>query len=159
MVTGSANENEIFESLAADFLKANPYDWKVFLYDSGASSTSNRDFLKGEGLISAIPARSNIKKEVILDIDHHRYCFAADIPEGMSLEQYKRLLNHRSQEEAGFSGFTTYYHMKQMNTMGIDAATIHMQKYLILQLLHALSAYKVNRPDLLMYFSSFSTIA
>jgi hypothetical protein len=158
MATGSANENDLFESLAADFLKANPYDWKVFLYDSGASSTTNRNYLKGNGLISGIPARSNIKKEVILDVDHHRYCFADDIPDGMSLEQYKRLLNHRSQEEAGFSGFTTYNHMKQMNTMGIDAAMIHMQKYIILQLLHALSAYKVNRPDLLMYFSSFSTL-
>ena len=78
---------------------------------------------------------------------------------GMSQEQYKRLLYHRSQEEAGFSGFSTYYHMKQMNTMGIDAATIHVQKFIALQLLHALSAYKVNRPDLLMYYSSFSALS
>ena len=109
-------------------------------------------------MISGIVARKNIKREVILDVGHKRFCFSDDIPVGMSLEQYKRLLNHRSQEEAGFSGFTTYHNMKRMNTMGQDAATIHVLKYMILQLLHALSAYKVNRPDLLMMYSAFSSL-
>jgi hypothetical protein len=158
VITGSANENGIFQPLVAKFLETSQYDWMVFLYDSGACSAENRDFLKSEGIIPGITARSNIKSEVILDIDHRKYCFADDIPDGMSQEQYKRLINHRAQEEAGFSGFTTYNHMKQMNTMGQDAATIHVLKYLILQLLHALAAYKVNRPDLLMMYSAFSSL-
>lgn len=158
VITGSANENSMFELLTKDFLEKSSYDWDVFLYDSGACSADNRQFLKVEGLIPGITARKNIIREVVLDIDHKRYCFADDIPDGMSLEQYKRLLNHRSQEEAGFSGFTTYHHMKQMNTTGHDGATIHVLKYLCLQLLHALAAYKVNRPDLLMMFSAFSSL-
>lgn len=158
VITGNANENANFVPVVDDFLKTSPYDWMVFLYDSGASSAKNREFLKSNGLITGITARKNIINEVVLDVDHHRYCFESDIPDGMSLEQFKNLLNHRSQEEAGFSGFTTYHHMKQMNTMGQDAAAIHVLKYLILQLMHALAAYKVNRPDLLMMYSAFSTL-
>ena len=158
VITGSANENAVFHPLVEDFLKESPFKWDVFLYDSGACSAENRQFLKSEGMISGIVARKNIKREVILDVGHKRFCFADDIPDGMSLEHYKRLLNHRSQEEAGFSGFTTYNNMKRMNTTGQDAATIHVLKYMILQLLHALSAYKVNRPDLLMMYSAFSSL-
>jgi len=158
VITGSANENAEFIPVVDDFLKLSPYDWMVFLYDSGASSVPNREYLKAKGLITGITARKNIVKEVVLDVDHRRYCFESDIPDGMSLEQFKKLLNHRSQEEAGFSGFTTFHHMKQMNTMGQDAATIHVLKYLILQLMHALAAYKVNRPDLLMMYSAFSSL-
>lgn len=159
VITGSANENSMFQPLVEEFLKESPYDWDVFLYDSGASSSSNREFLKAEGIIPGITARKNIKREVILDLGQKRFCFADDIPDGMSQEQYKRVLNHRSQEEADFSGFTTYHDMKRMNSMGRDAATIHVLKFLILQLLHALSAYKVNRPDLLMMYSAFSTLS
>lgn len=158
VITGSANENAVFIPLVDDFLKTTSYDWMVFLYDSGASSVPNREYLKADGLITGITARKNIVQEVVLDVDHRRYCFASDIPDGMSIEQFKKLLNHRSQEEAGFSGFTTYHHMKQMNTMGQDAAEIHVLKYLILQLMHALAAYKVNRPDLLMMYSAFSSL-
>jgi len=159
VITGSANENSMFQPLVEDFLQKSPFEWDVFLYDAGASSASNRRFLKAEGIISGIAARKNITSEDILDLGQKRFYYAEDIPEGMSQEQYKRLLNHRSQEEAGFSGFTTYHDMKRMNTMGRDAATIHILKYLILQLLHALSAYKVNRPDLLMMYSAFSTLS
>jgi hypothetical protein len=159
VITGSANENMMFIPLIEDFLNSSPYEWFVFLYDSGASSVENRVFLKNKGLISGITARKNLVQEVILEANDHRYCFNDDIPNGMSLEQYKRLLNHRSQIEAGFSGFSTYHHMKQMNSMGQDAATIHVLKYLILQLLHAIAAYKVNRPDLLMMYSAFSSLS
>lgn len=157
VITGSSNENTMFKPLVDDFLTQSPYKWDVFLYDSGASSAENREFLKSEGMISGIVARKNIKREVILDVGQKRFCFSNDIPEGMSLEQYKRLLNHRSQEEAGFSGFTTYNNMKRMNTMGQESATIHVLKYMILQLLTALSAYKVNRPDLIMMYKAFSS--
>jgi Transposase DDE domain len=159
VITGSANENNVFHPLVEDFLNESPYNWDVFLYDSGACSAENREFLKSEGMISGIVARKNIKREVILDVGHKRFCFSNDIPEGMSLEQYKRLLDHRSQEEAGFSGFTTYNNMKRMNSMGQEMATIHVTKYLILQLLTALSAYKVNRPDLIMMYKAFSSPA
>lgn len=157
-ITGSANENSLFQPLVEKFLDTSPHKWTVLLYDTGACSAENREYLKNVGIISGITARSNIKKSVVLDLGNRKFCFADDIPDGMSLEQYKRLLNHRSQIEAGFSGFTTFHHMKQMNTMGRDAAEIHVLKYLILQLLHAIAAYKVNRPDLLMMYSAFSAL-
>ena len=158
VISGSTNENSVFQLVVEKFLERSPNKWHFFLYDAGASSTSNRKYLKREGIVPVIPARKNIKKEEIIKIGGYKYCYSSDIPEGMSLEQYKRLMNHRSQEESGFSGFTTYNKMKRMNTMGMESATIHVLEYMCLQLLHALTAYKVNRPDLLMSYSAFSNL-
>jgi len=158
VISGSTNENSVFQLLVEKFLERSPHKWYFFLYDAGASSTSNREYLKSEGIVPVIPARKNIKKEEIVKVGKYKYCYPSDVPEGMSLEQYKRLMNHRSQEESGFSGFTTYNNMKRMNTMGMESAIIHVLEYMCLQLLHALTAYKVNRPDLLMSYSAFSNL-
>ncbi|MHA1673372.1 MAG: hypothetical protein ACTSYI_07070, partial [Promethearchaeota archaeon] len=74
VITGSANENAVFHLLVEDFLKESPFKWDVFLYDSRACSAENRQFLKSEGMISGIVARKNIKREVILDVGHKRFC-------------------------------------------------------------------------------------
>jgi len=49
--------------------------------------------------------------------------------------------------------------MKEMSRMGLEAASIHMLKYFIILLLHALTAYKVNRSDLVMSSKAFTMIA
>ena len=45
--------------------------------------------------------------------------------------------------------------MKEMNKMGLEAAKIHIMKYLIIKLLEALTAFKVNRADLIMKSTAF----
>ena len=65
-------------------------------------------------------------------------------------------MDHRAQNEAGFSPLSTKYNMKEMNRMGLKAASIHILKYFILQLLHALTAYKVNRRNLIMSAKAFT---
>jgi hypothetical protein len=154
--TGSMSENAYFKPIFADFLATTPYEWKAILYDTGASAVGNRQFVKDQQFISGITARSNIKQEVILEFGKDRYGFLADMPDGMSLKQYQRLLEHRSQIEAIFSPFTTVFDMKRMNTMGWGAAMIHICKYLSLLLLHALTAYKVNAEHLLMSAKAFT---
>ena len=156
--TGSISENKNFKPTMADFLATTPYEWEYVLYDTGASSTDNREYIKGKQYISGITARSNIKKEMILELGPRRYGFWDDIPEGMSVNQYRRLLEHRSQEEAVFSPFSTVFDMKRMNDMGSDAAMIHMCKYLSLLLLHALTAYKVNAERLVMSAKAFTQL-
>ncbi len=48
--------------------------------------------------------------------------------------------------------------MKAMSRMGLEAASINIVKYFIIQLLHALTAYKVNRPDLIMSSKAFTLV-
>jgi len=156
--SGSTNENAYFKPTVADFLETTPYDWKAILYDTGASAKANRKFAQDQRLIAGITARSNIKREEILQLGSNRYAFVEDIPDGMSIRQYRRLLEHRSQTEAIFSPFSTVFDMKRMNSMGQAAAMIHMCKYLSLLLLHALSAFKVNAPRLVMKAKAFTQL-
>ena len=112
----------------------------------GHQRRPNCKYAQSEELITAITARSNIKREEIIQLGLNRYAFVEDMPDGMSIRQYRRLLEHRSQTEAIFSPFSTVFDMKRMNSIGQAAAMIHICKYLSLLLLHALSAYKVNAP-------------
>jgi hypothetical protein len=110
-------------------------------------------------LISVIPSRKNIKYDTLIEIGKGRYFLESYIPKGMESAKYGRLYDHRSQNEAGFSALNNNYNMKAMNKMGMEAAAIHMFKYFILALLHALTAYKVNRQDLIMKSMAFTQIS
>lgn len=57
--------------------------------------------------------------------------------------------------EQGNSYNHTYYNGARMNTHGIDAAIKHQANIYILELLKALSAYKLGRPDLVMKPGAF----
>lgn len=156
--SGSKNECPIVRDLAYDFLKDSPWNWEVFLYDAGASSKDVRTVIKNAGLICAIPAKKNIKQEMIVELDNGKYFYEADFPDGMSLNKFGALFKHRAQVESAFSAFEGIYHQGRMNRMGLDAATIHFARYFILQLLHGLTAYKVNRPDLVMSAKAFTQV-
>ena len=87
------------------------------LYDTGASALVNRRFVQDQHLIVGITAKCNIKREDILQLGPKRYAFVNDIPDGMNVCQYRRLLEHRAQTEAIFLPFSTVFDMKRMNTM------------------------------------------
>jgi hypothetical protein len=156
--SGSISENKYFKPTVADFLCTTPYEWEITLYDTGGCGEDNRIFLKDQGHISGITARSNIKKEAIIQLGANRYAYWEDIPDKMSIHMYQRLLEHRAQEEAVFSPFTTVFNMKRMNQMGWNAAMIHYCQYLSLLLLHALTAYKVNADRLVMNAKAFTNL-
>jgi len=59
--------------------------------------------------------------------------------------------------EQGNSYNHTYYNAGRMNTRGIAAATEHQASIYILELLKALTAYKLGRPDLVMKPSAFES--
>ncbi len=59
--------------------------------------------------------------------------------------------------EQGNSANTTYYNAFRMNTRGMEAA-IKLRSFLyMLDLLKALTAYKLGRPDLVMKYSAFES--
>ena len=156
--TGSVSETKVYTEVIDELLKVLPYDWKVISYDKAGHSIKNRQFNHDHHLIGVIPAKKNITYDVLIDAGKGRLFCESDIPSGMSVNKLGRLFDHRAQEEAGFSALGPTYNMKAMNRMGLDAASIHITKYFIIQLLHALTAYKVNRPDLIMSSKAFTLV-
>lgn len=157
--TGSVSENRVFREVFAEFLAVLPHEWTVAAYDRGADSAPNRGFLRGRDLIDVIPARKNITYDVLVEIGPGRYFCESSIPHGMGANKFGRLYDHRAQVEAGFSPFKGVFNMKEMNRVGLAAASTHALKYAILLLLHALTAFKVNRADLLMSAKAFTRVA
>lgn len=156
--TGSVSENAVYQEAVSEFLATLPYDWKVMTYDLGAGSADNRRFTRGKGMICVMPANLSANYDTIVEIGTDRYFFDGDIPYGMSTGKFGRLYDHRAQVEAGLSPLDLAYNMKEMSRMGLDAAAIHMLKYFSLLLLHALTAYKVNRGNLIMSAKAFTAI-
>jgi len=156
--SGSTNETKVYTEVVDELLTALPFEWKVISYDKAGHSIENRKFNRDHHLIGVIPARKNITYDVLIDVGKGRLFCESDIPFGMSVNKLGRLYDHRAQEEAGFSALGPTYNMKAMNRMGLDAASIHIVKYFIIQLLHALTAYKVNRPDLIMSSKAFTLV-
>ena len=156
--TGSVSENAVYQDAVAEFLAALPYDWKAMAYDLGAGSADNRRFTRGKGMICVMPANLSASYDTVVEIGTERYFFDGDIPYGMSTGKFGRLYDHRAQVEAGLSPLDLAYNMKEMSRMGLVAAAIHMLKYFSLLLLHALTAYKVNREKLIMSAKAFTAI-
>lgn len=156
--TGSISENKVYTEVVGEFLRELPYEWKVMEYDRGADSKKNREFNKENGLIGVIGARKNIKYDELIEIRKGKYFCRSDIPDGMGTFKFARLSDHRAQGEFPFSTIAQYFNMKEMNSTGIDFASIYIYEALSLLLLHAITAFKVNRPDLIMSSSSFTHI-
>jgi len=157
--TGSASENAVYQEAVREFKTAVHYHWKAMGYDLGADSAENRRFTRDEGMICVMPAKENETYGTRVEIGPKRYFFAEDIPDGMSVGKFGRLYDHRTGAEEGLSPLDLAYNMKEMSRMGLEAASIHMLKYYSILLLHALTAYKVNRSDLIMSSKAFTLIA
>jgi len=156
--TGSVSETKVYPEVVDELISTLPYRWKVISYDKAGHSIENRKFNQDHDLIGVIPAKKNIVYDVLIDAGKGRLFCESDIPFGMSINKLGRLFDHRAQEEAGFSALGPTYNMKAMNRMGLEAASINIAKYFIIQLLHALTAYKVNRPDLIMSSKAFTLV-
>ena len=156
--TGSISEKAVYQETVRDFKSTVQYPWKALAYDLGADSATNRRLTRGEGMICVMPAKESENYGTRVEIGAKRYFFAEDIPDGMSLNKFGRLYDHRTGAESGFSPLDLAYNMKEMSRMGLAAASIHMYKYFTLLLLHALTAYKVNRSDLVMSSKAFTAM-
>ena len=86
------------------------------------------------------------------------YYFNTDyIPKGWTNEYYLGIYKFRPMIEQGNSYSNTYYNASRLNTRGIESAIKNRAFIYILELLKALTAYKVGRPDLLMKQTAFES--
>ena len=83
----------------------------------------------------------------------------ADFPDGISQNQFRKLLNHRARTRSRIFALTDMvFVMKHMNRRGLDAAYMQFCIYCILLWQIALSALKVNRENLIMKATAFNDL-
>jgi hypothetical protein len=141
-----------------DFMAFTKRLWKVFIYDGGGYSADNRSEIKGYVAICAIPAPENLTCEPTVLLKERGNICEADMPDGISQNQFRKLMDHRGQQEAEFSPFDAVFLMKHMNQRGLDAAYVQFCIYGIMLWQIALSALKVNRENLIMKATAFNDI-
>ena len=124
----------------------------------GAYSADNRRNIKSYDVICCIPAPENLVCEPTVMLKERGNICESDIPDGMSLNKFRSLLDHRAQQEAVFSPIETVFDMKRMSRVGLDAAILHVAKYCISLWLIANTAVKVNAPQLIMKVTAFNDL-
>ena len=122
--TGSASEKIVMMTVFRDFMAFTKRLWKIFIYDGGGYSADNRSEIKGYVAICAIPAPENLTCEPTVLLKERGNICEADMPDGISQNQFRKLMDHRGQQEAEFSPFDAVFLMKHMNQRGLDAAYV-----------------------------------
>lgn len=155
----AANRNDIlaFRETMTRFFEHTKYEWQILVADSGPYSLQNMKNIQHHGLVPIIRARKNLKTHPIRELKKG-YFFNTDfIPEGWSDELFLKIYEFRPMIEQGNSFNHTYYNASRMNTRGMDSAIKLRSLIYILELLKALTAYKLGRPDLVMKPTAFES--
>ncbi len=155
MFAGNRNNILEFRETMAGFFQATMYEWEIVIADSGPYSLQNMKNIQHHGLIPVIRARKNLKTHPTKQLKKDFYFNTDFIPEGWSDELFLKIYSFRPMIEQGNSYNNTYYSAFRMNTRGIDAAIRNRSLIYILELLKALTAYKVGRPALIMKPTTF----
>lgn len=155
MFAGNRNDILAFKETTREFFQATPYEWEIIIADSGPYSLQNLKNMQQQGLVPVIRARKNLKTHPIRELKKGYYFNADFIPKEWSDELFLKIYGFRPLIEQGNSYNNSYYNASRMNTRGIEAAIRHRSLIYILELLKALTAYKLGRPDLIMKPSAF----
>ncbi len=155
MFAGNRNDILAFRETMHGFFQTTEYDWQILVADSGPYSLQNMKSMQHHGLVPIIRARKNLKTHPIRALKKDFYFNTDFIPEGWSDELFLKLYSFRPMIEQGNSYNNTYYNASRMNTRGIEAAIKLRSLIYILELLKALTAYKLGRPDLIMKPTAF----
>lgn len=146
------NRNDIlaFKETMTGFFQTTKYEWQIVIADSGPYSLQNMKNMQHHGLVPVIRARKNLKTHPIRQLKKDFYFNTDFIREEWSDELFLNVYSFRPMIEQGNSYNTTYYNASQMNTRGMDAAIKFHSFIYILELLKALTSYKLGHPDLVM---------
>ena len=155
MFPGNRNDTRAFFETSNEFFKITEEEWKIVIGDSGGYSLKNMKYIRFKGLVPAIRARKNIKTQPVKELKKDFYFNTAFIPKIWSIELFLKIYSFRPMIEQGNASNNTYYNASRMNTRGMDAAIKQRVTIYILELLKALTAYKIGRPDLLMLPTAF----
>lgn len=155
MFPGNRSDYEAFRKTLDEFLSVDQEEWQLIISDTGPYSLENLTHVKYKNMLPVIRARSNIKNQPVEELKKGYYFNTDFIPPEWSEEYFLFIYSFRPMIEQGNSYNHTFYNAARMNTRGIDAAIKHQANIYILELLKALSAYKLGRPDLVMKPSAF----
>ena len=157
MFPGNRSDSKAFRETMKTFLKMNKYEWDVIIADSGPYSKKNMEYLQNNGILPIIRSRKGITNQPVKELKKGYYFNTDYIPKGWTNEYYLGIYEFRPMIEQGNSYSNTYYNASRLNTRGIESAIKNRAFIYILELLKALTAYKVGRPDLLMKQSAFES--
>lgn len=157
MFPGNRSDHEAFKKTVDGFLAQTKEEWQLIISDTGPYSLNNLQHMKFRNMLPVIRARSNIKTHPVKELKKGYYFNTDFIPPEWSEEFFLFIYNFRPMIEQGNSYNHTYYNAGRMNTRGMDAAIKHQASIYILELLKALTAYKLGRPDLVMKPSAFQS--
>ena len=155
MFAGNRNDIHAFRETMTGFFQTTSYEWQIVIADSGPYSLQNMKNMQHQGLVPVIRARKHLKTHPIRQLKKSFYFNTDFIPEGWSDELFLKIYSFRPMIEQGNSYNNTYYNASRMNTRGMGSAIKHRSLIYILELLKALTAYKLGRPDLIMKPTAF----
>lgn len=147
------NDNISFRQTFSEFIAHNSHASKILIADAGPYSNASLQLVKRAGIIPLIYARKNIKRHVI-KIAPRKYINTSHIPLEM-IPALKQLLNLRTKIERSFSPARVVYHVERMNNRGMENAQMNVGKLKCTELLTALTAVKLHRPDLVTCPTAF----
>jgi hypothetical protein len=157
MFPGNRNDTVAYRETLDQFLTTTDYEWLMVIADSGPYCEQNLEFTQFKGLLPIIRARKHLKTHPIRELKKGFYFNTDYIPKGWTDEFFLKIYSFRPMIEQGNSANTTYYNAFRMNTRGMEAAIKLRCLIYILELLKALTAYKIGRPDLIMKSSAFKS--
>ena len=155
MFPGNRNDILAFRETMEEFFTHTEYEWQVLIADSGPYSLQNMENIRSKGLIPIIRARKNLKTHPIRELKKDFFFNTDFIPKEWSDDYFLKIYSFRPMIEQGNSYNNTFYNAFRMNTRGMDAAIKLRSIIYILELLKALTAYKLGRPDLIMKPTAF----
>ena len=157
MYPGNRNDSKAFSGTIRDFLKINKHKWDVLLSDSGPYSLKNLEYVRECGILPIIRSRKGIKNQPVRELEKGYYFNTDFIPKGWSDNFYMKIYKFRPMIEQGNASKNTYYNSSRLNTRGEESAIKDRAIIYILELLKALTAYKIGRPDLVMKPTAFES--
>jgi len=154
-----ANRNDVtaFNKTTSEFFSVSNDEWLLVIADTGAYALSNLENIQVKGIVPLIRAKKNLKSQPVKEFKKGYYFNTAFIPKEWSDEYVLKIYGFRPMIEQGNSYNNTYYNSFRMNTQGFEAAVRLRATIYILELLKALTAYKVGRPELVMKPSAFES--
>ena len=155
MFQGNRSDQEAFKETVRAFLSETDEEWQLIISDSGSYALNVLREIRFRSMLPIIRARKNIEHQPVKELKKG-YFFNTDfIPPEWSEEYFLFIYSFRPMIEQGNSHNHTYYNAARMNTRGQEAAIKHVASIYILELLKALAAYKMGRPDLIMKPGAF----
>jgi len=155
MFAGNRNDILAFRKTMEGFFQTTKYQWQIVIADSGPYSLQNMKNMQHQGLVPVIRARKHLKTHPIRQLKKKFYFNTDFIPKEWSDELFLKIYGFRPTIEQGNSHNNAYYNAFRMNTRGMEAAIKLRSLIYILELLKALTAYKLGRPDLIMKPTAF----